>query len=99
MRFHGGGERGNMIDYDPRQWQNTSMIKGYTYNMLKPYDKTREKLKGVPHKINDCRIYDRAYSQNGERPIFGWIKFDRILDLYDSMEAGLVPVFRWRIGE
>lgn len=88
-----------MIDYNPRMWKNTSITKGYTYNMLKPLDKTKEMLKNVPHKINDCKIYERAYSQNGERPIFGWIKLDRTLDLFDAMEAGLVPVFRWRIGE
>lgn len=88
-----------MTDYNPRQWKNTTMIGGYTYNMLKPLDKTKEKLKGIPYKINDCRVYDRAYSQYGEKPIFGWLKLDRTLELFDAMEAGLVPVFREKVIE
>ena len=73
-----------MIDYNPRVWKNTRMIRGYTYNMLKPLEKTKAKLKGIRYKINDCLIYDRPYTQ-GDRLYYGWIKFDEKLNLFDAM--------------
>ena len=94
----GQGERRIMIEYNPRVWKSTRMIRGYTYIMRNSLRVTKEKLKGVTYKINDCMIYEKPYMQ-GDRLCYGWMKFDKQLEIYDAMEAGLVPNFRINVEE
>lgn len=87
-----------MIDYDPRVWKSTRMIRGYTYYMKKPLEATKQKLQGIRYRINDCMIYSKPYLQKG-RLYYGWIKMDEQLDIFDAMEAGLVPNYHIKVGE
>ena len=55
--------------------------------------KTIQLLKGVKTRICDRRFYTNR-KQRGEKWYYGWICFEKPLDLYDAMIAGLVPIFR-----
>ena len=82
-----------MIDYDPRQWQSTRLHRGFNYMMMFDPDRTLEKLKGVKVRMCDRRFY-KGRKQRGDKWYYGRMRFVQPLDLWDAMEAGLVPAFR-----
>lgn len=86
-----------MTDYVPSIWQSTKLKAGYTYYMLKSESATRDSLKDIKHRIKDIKIYMRPYPV-GTRHYHGWVKLEGELELYDAMEAGLVPVKRGQVS-
>lgn len=87
-----------MMDYDPRIWQPTKMIPGYTYSMMYDKEFTLQKLTGTEFRIVDRRFYHHP-SMCRDKLVRDWIKFRNPIPLWDAMEAGLVPVFRMEVSK
>ena len=81
------------MDYNPREWRSTRMLRGFTYELHRPVDQIFENLTGVKYRLVDKRFYNHPSTWKGKN-VWGWIKFREPLHIYDAMMAGLVPVFR-----
>ena len=81
------------MDFNPRNWKSTKMIRGYTYSMRYDSDFTLMRLKGVSCRIVERKFFHQPSTWNEDR-VWGWIKFKDPIPLWDAMEAGLVPRFR-----
>ena len=87
-----------MMDFNPRKWKSTRIIRGYTYSMKNDSERTLKKLKGIP-----CRIVERKFfhqpSMWHDKYVWGWVKFKEPIPLWDAMEAGLIPMFRQEVRQ
>lgn len=84
-----------MMDYNPRVWRSTRMIRGYTYSLKYHYDIVLKRLKEVDCRIVDRRFYNQPSTWKG-KPAYGWIKLKEPIPLWDAMECGLIPEFNTR---
>lgn len=87
-----------MMDYDPKRWKSTRMRNGFVYLMKKNELITIPKLRGIGARVIDRRFHLNPVDRNG-RWYFGWICFDKPINEYDAMEAGLIPIFRKKLKE
>ena len=81
-----------MMDVNPRAWRSTRMVRGFTYSMRYDPDKTLDKLQGIKYRVVDRRFYNQPSMWNAKL-VWGWMKLREPLQLWDAMEAGLVPMF------
>lgn len=86
-----------MMDFNPRKWRSTRMIRGYTYSMKHDAKQTLERLKGIEYRIVERRFFHQPSAWH-DSIVWGWIKFKEPLQLWDAMEAGLVPIFRQEVS-
>ena len=82
-----------MMDFDPRKWKSTRIIRGYTYSMKYDAERTFKTLHGLKYRIVERRFFHQP-SMWSDKYVWGWVKFEEPLPLWDAMEAGLVPIFR-----
>ena len=82
-----------MIDYDPSKWKSTRTRRCYVYKMQFDEYRTVAALKKLKIRMADRRFYQNPLKQ-GKHVYWGWIGFEKPLNIYDAMECGLVPVFR-----
>ena len=86
-----------MMDFDPRKWKSTRIIRGYTYSMKYDAERTFKTLHGLKYRIVERRFFHQP-SMWSEKYVWGWVKFKEPLPLWDAMEAGLVPIFRMGVN-
>lgn len=66
----------------------------YTYLMRKSKKVTIEKICGKGYKIIDINDFSAPVTNKFEkRAMYGRMQFEDELNLWDAMEAGLVPTF------
>lgn len=87
-----------MMDFDPKKWRSTRMIRGYTYSMKNNSEYTLKRLAGVRYRIVERRFFHQP-SMWSDKYVWGWVKFREPLPLWDAMEAGLVPLFRQGVSK
>ena len=73
-------------------------LRKYTYIMRKSKDSTLEALKENDARILNIKVY-KSYNRNHDKKrTYGRIVFDRKLQLWDAMEAGLIPSTKEKVG-
>lgn len=84
-----------MIEYDPRIWHDTTFKKGFVYVMMFNEIRTINELSQIKARVIDRRIYTNR-ERRGNKWYWGWMAFEKPLNDYDAMCAGLVPIFKKR---
>lgn len=82
-----------MMDYNPSKWRSTRRTTGYVYSMKYDSAVTLKHLSKTGSRIRDRRFFHQPSIWHGKR-VYGWVSLDRPMQLFDAMEAGLVPMFR-----
>ena len=81
------------MDYDPRRWRSLRMRNGFVYLMMFDESRTIQYLRKLHVRVIDRRFHT-TMQQRGDKWYWGWVCFEKPIDLYDAWEAGLVPIFR-----
>ena len=71
-----------MMDFNPRKWRSTRMIRGYTYSMKHDAKQTLEKLRGIQYHIVERRFFHQPSAWHDDT-VWGWIKFKEPLHLWE----------------
>ena len=82
-----------MMDYDPRKWRSLRMRNGFVYLMMFDESRTIQYLRKFHVRVIDRRFHT-TMQQRGDKWYWGWVCFEKPIDLYDAWEAGLVPIFK-----
>ena len=69
------------------------MRNGFVYLMMFDESRTIQYLRKLHVRVIDRRFHT-TMQQRGEKWYWGWVCFEKPIDLYDAWEAGLVPIFR-----
>lgn len=64
----------------------------FVYMMKKPEFVTTRHIRQMHRRIVSHRFWNKRYKR-GRWWYYGWVAFDRPIEDYDAMEAGLVPIF------
>ena len=70
--------------------------KRFVYLMQFNEKRTLQYLSGLKLRIVERKFF-RATRERGKHRYWGWVAFIEPIELFDVMEAGLVPTFRMKV--